>query len=353
MIRSVRLTGFGGNDKDPWNPAKEGKMPPSKPVRVAIAAYEGVSLLDLSGPLEALRVASTHPNHLGTSLIYECSVHSVHGGLVMTADGVRIATEPVSMLDGHAIDTLIVPGACNVDDVRRDRELIDWVRRRAPDCRRVCSVCVGAFLLAETGLLNGRRVVTHWMHCGLLASSYPDITVEPDAIYVRDGAIWSSAGVTTGIDLALALIEQDCGRAVAMHVARVLVVYLRRTGGQSQYSALLAAQVESASDVFAELERWIVENVTADLRVERLAEHVGMSPRNFARRYTETRKGTPARAVEAIRVDAARRVLEETTDRIDEIARRCGFSDEEHLRSAFARHVGIAPRAYRDRFAAA
>ena len=177
--------------------------------------------------------------------------------------------------------------------------------------------------------------------------------MEPDAIYIRDGSIWSSAGITAGIDLALALIQQDCGRAVAMHVARVLVVYLRRMGGQSQYSALLAAQVESANDAFAELERWIVENLTADLRVERLAARAGMSPRNFARRYTETRKRTPARAVEAIRVDAARRALEEADDRIDEIARRCGFSDEEHMRSAFARHLGIAPREYRARFAAA
>jgi transcriptional regulator GlxA family with amidase domain len=328
-------------------------MPSTDPIRVAIVAYEGVSLLDLSGPLEALRIASARPTHLGGSLIYECSVLSVDGGLIMTADGVRIATDPVSVVDGRAIDTLIVPGSCDVDDVCRDHELIDWVRRRAPDCRRVCSVCVGTFLLAEAGLLSRRRVVTHWMHCGLLASRYPDITVEPDAIYIRDGAVWSSAGVTTGIDLALALIEQDCGRSVAMHVARVLVVYLRRTGGQSQYSALLASQVESASDAFAELERWIAENLTADLRVERLAERAGMSPRNFARRYAETRGRTPARAVESIRVDAARRALEETDDRIDDVARRCGFSNEEHLRGVFARYVGIPPRAYRDRFAAA
>src|SRR4029453_18471835 len=322
-------------------------------LRVAFVAYEGVSLLDLSGPLEALRVASTHPNHLGASLVYACSVHSIHGGPIMTADAVRIVTEPARALDGQAIDTLIVPGACNIDDVRRDRELIDWLSCHAPDCRRVCSVCIGTFLLAEAGLLNGRRVVTHWMHCRRLSSSYPDITVEPDAIYVRDGEIWSSAGVTTGIDLALALIDQDCGRTVAMHVARVLVVYMRRMGGQSQYSALLAAQVESTTDDFTELERWIAEHVAEDLRVERLAERAGMSPRNFARRYAEVRKRTPARAVESIRVDAARRALEETSDRIDAIARRCGFSNEEQLRGAFARHVGIPPRAYRDRFTAA
>jgi transcriptional regulator GlxA family with amidase domain len=322
-------------------------------IRVAFVAYEGVSLLDLSGPLEALRVASTHPNHLGASNVYACSVHSIHGGPIMTADGVRIVTEPATALDGQATDTLIVPGACNIDDVRRDRELIDWIRCHAPDCRRVCSVCIGTFLLAEAGLLDGRRVVTHWQHCKCLASSYPNITVEPDAVYVRDGGIWSSAGVTTGIDMALALIEQDCGRPVAMHVARVLVVYLRRMGGQSQYSALLAAQAESTSDAFAELERWIAENLTADLRIERLAERAGMSPRNFARQYREARKRTPARSVESIRVDAARRALEETDDRIEDIARRCGFHSEEHLRAAFARHVGIAPRAYRDRFAVA
>src|SRR4029453_265067 len=247
-------------------------MASTDPVRVAIVGYESVSLLDLSGPLEALRVASAHPNHVGASRLCETVCPSEDGCLVMTADGVGIVTEPVSARDGHPIDTLIVPGSCNVDDVRRDRELIEWVRRRAPECRRVCSVCVGTFLLAEAGLLSGRRVVTHWMHCSLLSSSYPDLTVEPDAIYLRDGAIWTSAGVTTGIDLALALIEQDCGRAVAMHVARVLVVYLRRMGGQSQYSALLASQVESASETFADLERWISENLTADLRVERLAE---------------------------------------------------------------------------------
>ena len=324
-----------------------------RPIRVAIAAYDGVSLLDLSGPLEALRLASTHPNHLGAKLAYDCHVVSVRGRTVLTADGLELGTQPLSTLDRIPIDTLIVPGACNIDDVFRDRELIKWLRRRAPRCRRVCSVCIGTFLLAEAGLLRGRRAVTHWMHCGLLATRHPEIRVEPDAIYVRDGAIWTSAGVTTGIDLALALIEQDCGRAVAMHVARVLVVYLRRMGGQSQYSALLASQVESASETFADLERWISENLTADLRVERLAERAGMSPRNFARRYAAERKRTPARAVESIRVDAARRALEETTDRIDEIARRCGFSNEEQLRGAFARHVGIPPRVYRARFAAA
>lgn len=328
-------------------------MSPARPVRVAIAAYEGVSLLDLSGPLEALRIASTRPNHPTAGLAYECVVVSMRGGTIMTADGLGIVTKPVTTLDDTAIDTLIVPGACSIEDVSRDRELIQWLSRRAPDARRVCSVCIGTFLLAEAGLLQGRRAATHWMHCRLLASRHPEVTVEPDAIYVRDGAIWTSAGVTAGIDLALALIEQDCGRAVAMHVARVLVVYLRRSGGQSQYSVLLASQTDSVSDAFGELERWIGEHLSADLRVDRLADRVGMSPRNFARRYTETRGRTPARMVEALRVEAARRALEENDDRIKEVASRCGFSDEEQLRVAFARHLGITPRAYRHRFAAA
>jgi len=190
------------------------------------------------------------------------------------------------------------------------------------------------------------------MHCDLLSARHPTISVERDAIFIRDGKFWSSAGVTTGIDLALALIEEDLGRAAAMHVARVLVVYLRRSGGQSQYSALLAAQVEPDDDKFWQLEKWMFENPTADLRVERLAARVGMSPRNFARQYAAKREKTPARAVEAIRVDAARRALEDTDDRMDTVAQRCGFTDAEQLRHAFARHLGISPRAYRERFAA-
>jgi transcriptional regulator GlxA family with amidase domain len=320
--------------------------------RVAIVAYDGVSLLDLSGPLEALRIAAIHSNPPASGPAYECAVVSLRGGTVMSADGVGIVTQPVAALDDAAIDTLIVAGACTIDDVFRHRELVEWLRRRAPAARRVCSVCIGAFLLAEAGLLEGRRAVTHWMHCGLLSSRHPGIRVEPDAIYVQDGQFWTSAGVTAGIDLALALIEQDCGRAAAMHVARVLVVYLRRAGGQSQYSVLLASQTDSASDKFGELERWIAENLTADLRVERLAERVSMSPRNFARRYTEARRRTPARMVEALRVEAARRALEDTDVRIKEVARRCGFSNEEQLRVAFVRHLGITPRGYRHRFAA-
>ena len=319
--------------------------------RVAIAAYDGVSLLDLAGPLEALRVASAFGGPGERRVFYECSVVSIRGRRVKTADGVGIVTESVRSLGRTPIDTLIVPGAFSVDDVTRDGELVEWVRKRAPACRRVCSVCVGSFLLAAAGLLDGRRAATHWMHAPLLASRHPRVSVEPDAIFVRDGRVWSSAGVTTGIDLALALIEQDAGRQVAMSVARILVVYLKRAGGQSQYSALLAAQAESESEAFSELERWIAEHLKSDLRVDALAERVHMSPRNFARVYAETRGRTPAKAVEAIRVDAARRRLEETDERLESTAEACGFGGEEQMRCAFVRILRIPPREYRKRFA--
>lgn len=319
--------------------------------RIAITAYQGVSLLDLAGPLEAFRVASSFAGEGGRRVAYECSVVSMRGGPVKTADGVAIVTQTVRSLAAAAIDTLIVPGAFAVDDVTRDRELVRWVGRKAATCRRVCSVCVGSFLLAAAGVLDGRRAATHWLHAPLLATRHPRVTVEPDAIFVRDGRIWSSAGVTTGIDLALALIEEDAGREIAMNVARILVVYLRRAGGQSQYSALLAAQTESESETFSALERWIAEHLKKDLAVETLAQRVNMSPRNFARVYAEKRGRTPAKAVEAIRVDAARRRLEETGDRIAAIAEDCGFSNEEQMRCAFIRVLKIPPREYRRRFA--
>jgi transcriptional regulator GlxA family with amidase domain len=318
--------------------------------RIVVAAYRGVSLLDLTGPMEAFRLATALAGRDRGPARYECVVASSRGGPVLTSTGVEIVTQPLDALDGKPIDTLIVPGGFLIEDVTGDRTLIDWVRERSDECRRVCSVCVGSFLLAAAGLLDGRRAATHWLHCGGLAERYPAVTVEPDAIFVRDGQVWSSAGMTTGIDLALALIEEDFGRRLSLDVARVLVVYLKRSGGQSQYSALLAGQVESASDEFAELDRWIAENLTASLTVEALAERACMSPRNFARVYTAKRNRTPAKAVEAIRVEAARRLLEDSDERLGAIAERCGFRNEEQMRGAFVRTIGVAPREYRKRF---
>jgi transcriptional regulator GlxA family with amidase domain len=215
----------------------------------------------------------------------------------------------------------------------------------------VASVCTGAFLLAASGLLDGRRAVTHWRSCDRLRERHPTVCVEEDRIYVRDGKVWTSAGVTAGIDLALALVEEDLGRDLALAVARHLVVFLKRPGGQSQFSTMLAAQ--SAGDPFARLHQWMAAHLDADLRVERLAEAAGMSPRNFARVYVQRMGRTPAKAAEAMRIEAARRALEEGGASIEVVARRCGFGDEERLRRSFLRRLGVGPRAYRTRFAAA
>lgn len=242
-------------------------------------------------------------------------------------------------------------GGAGTAAAMKDDVLIAWLARQGGRARRVTSVCSGTFLLAAAGLLKGRRCTTHWRQCARLQRLFPDLTVEPDPIFVRDGNVWSSAGVTAGIDLALALIEADLGRAAALETARQLVVFLKRPGGQSQFSALLAAQARDDGS-FAALHDWIADHLDADLRVEALAERAGMSPRNFARLYAERMGTTPAKAVERMRVEAARRALEETADAIEAIARRCGFGDEERLRRAFLRRLGVPPRDYRRRFAA-
>jgi transcriptional regulator GlxA family with amidase domain len=325
-------------------------MRPSTSRHIVFAAYEGVSLLDLSGPLEAFRIAADFVLK-DRRMSYDCTVVSSRGGRVKTADRVELNAKSFRSLGSKPIDTLVVPGGFFLEDVTRDVALIRWIGKIAPKCRRICSVCIGSFLLAAAGVLDGRRAATHWMHAPALARRHSNVTVEPDAIFVHDGNVWSSAGVTSGIDLALALIQQDAGSQVAMSVARMLVVYLKRAGGQSQYSALLSAQAHSNSDEFNELEQWIAEHLKADLRVDGLARRVHMSPRNFARVYTKTRGRSPAKGVEAIRIDAARRRLEETPDRIETIAEKCGFSGEEQMRLAFIRTMSIAPRDYRKRFA--
>ena len=320
-------------------------MRSSTPRRIVFAVYDGVAL-DLSGPLEAFRIATDAARNA-----YECIVVSSHGGRVRTVSGVDLDTKSLRSVAGKPIDTLLAPGAFAVEDVTRDRTLIDWFRQTAPACRRVCSACNGSFLLAAAGILDGHRAATHWRQVSRLATEYPKVTVEPDAIFVHDRKVWTSAGGTACIDLALALIEQDVGRDVAIQVARAMVVYLKRAGGQSQYSALLDAQAHSESDKFVGLEQWIAEHLRTDLGVGALAQRVHMSPRNFARVYAQTRGRTPAKAVEAIRIDVARRRLEETTDRIETIAEHTGFTGEEQMRTAFIRSLGIPPREYRKRFA--
>lgn len=319
----------------------------AKPRLVVFLLHDHVNVLDVTGPLEVF----SQPCRMGAGdPPYRIMVVSPEGGAVRTSAGLALLTEPIALLKNEKIDTLLIPGGGPRYEPFAPQSVIDWLLAAAPKIRRVCSVCTGAFALASAGLLAGRRATTHWMASAELRRVEPAVRLEQDAIYVCDGKVWTSAGVSAGIDLALALIEADLGHALAMKVARRMVVFLKRPGGQSQFSVPLLRQ--GADDSFAELHAWIAANLGADLRVERLAERVNMSPRTFARTYAARLKRTPARTVEAMRLEAACAMLEQTGLPLKRIALDCGVGDEQNLRRAFQRQFGVNPLDYRERFAA-
>lgn len=314
------------------------------PRRVEILVFADVQLLDVAGPLQVFATA----NDLAGPGAAPYALHVVAsaGEPVRSSAGLGLATEALPPAD-RPLDTLLVAGGRGVTAAEAG-DLPAWIAARVPRARRVASVCTGAFLLGAAGLLDGRRVATHWTRCAELARRYPRARVEPDPIFIRDGALWTSAGVTAGIDLALALVEADLGRATALAVARHLVVFLKRPGGQAQFSTALSLQ--AAGTRFEALHAWIAEHLGEDLTVARLAEAAGMSPRGFARHYRAATGLTPARALERLRVEAARRLLAESALPLKRVAARCGFGSEETLRRSFLRHVAVAPAAYRRRF---
>lgn len=342
----MNLPADGAPDGEPR--ATAGAQRPSPPYRVVLLAYEHMNVLDLCGPLQALATAARHCDAAGP-LRYDTIVASADGGLVMTSSGLAIATVAVASLDGLAIDTLIAPGGCKGETYSAPQKLIDWVAQRAPAVRRLCSVCTGAFLLAKAGQLDGRKVATHWEWATRLRESHPEIDVDADSIFVRDGALWTSAGVTAGIDMTLALIEDDFGHQVAIETARRLVVFIKRSGGQSQFSAPLSAQVRDHGG-FGDLHGWIAGNLRMHLTVERLADHVRMSPRTFARAYTSQMGVTPAKMVDAIRLEAACQALQRGDLPFKTIADEVGYGDEQAMRRAFQRQFGVGPKVYQDRF---
>jgi transcriptional regulator GlxA family with amidase domain len=323
-------------------------VPGVKSRNVVLVAFEDVRLLNLTGPLEVFDVANTILRS-ERAVPYRHMVVSRPGGAMRTSSGVKIFAERLSAADNIDIDTLILPGGPGVHGAAEDRDLVAWLVSRAPQVRRVCSVCTGTFLLAATGLLSGRRAATHWQDAERLQELYPDITVESDPIFVHDGQVWTSAGATASIDLTLALIQEDLGHAVAMQAAKMLVVYLRRAGGQSQFSVPLSLQT-TASPEFASLHAWMRENIGEKLDIESLADRAAMSPRNFQRVYTAKVGRTPAKTVELLRLEAACRALEHGALRLKQIAVECGFGDERRLRRAFHRQFGVNPLDYRDRF---
>ncbi len=326
------------------------KRPRAK--RVLFVAFPDVGLLDLTGAQTVFWAATKAMEARGLAGYERCTA-SLDGGLVRSAEGLVLQTDALAAYRPSAVDTLVVPGSPHMAQVLdHSAPLVHWLQRASGKTRRTTSVCSGAFLLAAAGLLDHKRATTHWLMFEMMGQRFPTVQIDRDAIFVQQGAVWTSAGVTAGIDLALALVEADCGHDVAMEVARELVVFLKRPGGQSQFSELLQAQADDAH-TFDELNLWIAGNLERrDLTVEFLAERVRMSPRNFARVYKEKTGRTPAKAVEVFRLEAARRFLEDSPRNVDSIARLCGFGDEERMRVTFKRHLGVAPRDYRRRFAA-
>jgi transcriptional regulator GlxA family with amidase domain len=308
-------------------------------MRVAFVIFDGFQVLDLTGPHEVFESTGR----------YECLVVGPRSGPVKASGGLRVHAEFGTDLAPSGIDTLVVAGGAGVDQARKDAALVGWVAAAARTARRVTSVCSGALLLAEAGVLDGRRVTTHWGREEQMKREYPRLDVDCDPIFVRDGPVWTSAGVTAGMDLALALVEDDHGREEAHAVARELVMFLRRPGSQSQFSVPLWS-AQPATDPI----RAVVSSVQADPgarhTIADLAERSGLSVRHLQRRFTAELGVPPAAYVERVRVEAARRALAEGDEPVETLARRLGFGTGETLRRAFHRHVGVAPSDYRDRF---
>ena len=314
-------------------------------------AFPNVQVLDVMGPLEVFSRTSRWLRDHGKRVdhAYQVEIIGLKRGWFRTSSGLRLYADRGIADAGRGIDTLLIAGGLGVERYRSQAALIRWIRRQARLVRRLASICTGAFLLAEARLLNGRRATTHWNHCADLARDFPEIQVEPDRIFVREGSLYTSAGVTAGMDLALALVEEDFGREVALAAARELVMFLQRPGGQAQFSAQLSVQL-AEREPLRDLQSYIVDHPGEDLSIAQLARRVAMSPRNFARVFARDIGTTPARFVASVRVETARRLLEETSESLEAICAKSGLGTTESMRRAFLRALGIAPGRYRERF---
>ncbi|MFF8605863.1 GlxA family transcriptional regulator [Streptomyces sp. NPDC015346] len=323
---------------------------------VLVVLFDGVQSLDVTGPVEVFAGADRFAGRCAGRLdgpdgdsggtAYRIRTASLDGGPVRTHSGLCLLPDS-TLAAADRPHTLLVPGGEGTRNP--DPRLIDWLRANAPHAERLVSVCTGALLLAEAGLLDGHRATTHWAACDHLARCHPEVEVDPDPIFVRDGRLSTSAGVTAGIDLALALVEEDLGRDAALTVARHLVVFLRRPGNQAQFSVQLAAQT-ARREPLRELQHWITEHPDADLSVEALAARARLSPRHFARAFQAETGTTPGRYVDRVRLEHARRLLEESTHGVEEVSRAAGYGTPEAMRRAFVKALGTAPADYRRRF---
>ena len=315
---------------------------------VLIVLFDRVQSLDVTGPLEVFATAAAWSRRRTGPAAYQVRTASLGGATVRTSSGLAVIPDgDLRDQDQPPPDLLIVPGG---DGARaRPADLVGWLRDHAPAANRVASVCTGAFLLAEAGLLDGQRATTHWSRCEQLRRQYPAVRVEPDPIFIKDGRIATSAGITAGIDLSLALVEDDLGRDAALAVARALVVFLRRPGNQAQFSAQLSAQVAQRAPL-RDVQQWIAEHPAADLSVAELARKASLSPRQFARAFAAEVGVTPGRYVERVRLEAARCQLEDSAAGVEQTARACGYRTAEGMRRAFVDALGVSPAEYRRRF---
>ena len=318
---------------------------------IVIVAPPATSLLDVAGPLEVFTKTTGYLRSNASTQSYTTHVLSVDSSIVNTNAGLPILCEGGLDSINYEVDTILIAGRGSLNAIT-GQPLIRWLKNHSPEIRRVGSICAGAFVLAEAGLLDGRRAVTHWQVCDELARKFPKIKVERDPIYIKEGNVYTSAGISTGMDLALAMVEEDFGRDVAVMVARVLVLYLKRPGNQSQFSNILMHQTVDYEPIQM-IQNWIIDHLDEELTVEMLAEKASMSQRNFARVFLKETGITPAKYVEKVRLETARRRLEETRLTIDEISDECGIRNANGLRRLFLRHMRTTPSEYRKNFSTA
>ena len=323
-------------------------LPPAQPKRVVMLTFDSASSLDTVGPVDVL--AGTQVAFQTSEPIYSVELVSVDGGLVTTTPaGLKLDTIALADLDEGSIDTLLVAGGEQASEVAKDPAIQKAVKTLAARAGRVASICTGTFLLAAAGLLANRKATTHWNWADKLARDYPEIDVDADKIFIEDGRFFSSAGITAGMDLALALIERDFGARIALSVAQLWVMFLKRPGGQSQFSAFLPPS-DSATDPIFRVLVWAQNHLDKDLSVEAMADYCAMSPRNFARRFTEQVGKTPSKYVEKLRVQAAKGYLETTDMPLELIASATGFQSADRMRRSFSRTLSVNPHDYRSRF---
>jgi len=319
-----------------------------KPLRVGLIGYDGVQALDIIGPSDAFTIAEIESDNGQRRPCYEVIIVGITNKPFRAESGVSF--QPHTTLgNAPTLDTLIIPGGRGARIGKSGNLIAKWISSRAKRIRRIASVCTGVYALAPTGLLDSRRVTTHWRFANDVARRFPKLNVDHDALFLKDGPFYTAGGITASVDLALALIEEDYGPRVALAVARELVVFLKRSGGQKQYSEPLEFQINS-TDRFADLASWMVEHMRGDLSLAALAKRVCLSPRHFVRRFKQAFGGTPAAFVENLRLDEARRRLSERTQTIENVASSVGFQSDDVFRRAFQRRFGVKPSSYRSRF---